>query len=482
MMKKMYVSLIAVSILLLGSVKMNAQNTFPPTGSAGIGTTTPNASSILDMVSTSKGLLVPRMTKAQRDAIASPATGLLIYQTNSSPGFYFWSGAAWTAVKTAGGANKSLSNLAMTAVNDNILPSGDKLRDLGSKTLRWDEVYTANLIARDNDGASVPVGSIINTRVDTLTDPIALSAYADTTAFDPATSGAIWGIGVDASGGFAGSTSIGWGLGGFGSYNIGDYAVYGTPFDTTFLAGWAGYFEGHVVANDYWVFSDRKFKSNITTMESSLDKIMALNPSTYNYKSGYGVNFDKNLHFGLLADEVEKVMPELVRESVTPTKRDPKTGERTSGGETFKSVNYIGLVPVLISAVQEQQSEIEAKNAEIADLTDRIQRLESAFTEATPDAKSLAGSNYSNLASLNQNSPNPFKEKTVISYNLPESTVNASIKVFSLSGEELKTVSLSGKGNGSVEISGGSFAAGTYTYQLVIDGKTVDTKIMVITK
>jgi len=48
----------------------------------GIGTITPDASSILDL--TSKGLLAPRMTSAQRTAIASPATALLVYQTDGT--------------------------------------------------------------------------------------------------------------------------------------------------------------------------------------------------------------------------------------------------------------------------------------------------------------------------------------------------------------------------------------------------------------
>ena len=73
-------------------------NIFPSSGAAGIGTTTPNASSLLEMMSTSKGILIPRMTKAQRDAIVSPATGLMIFQTNNTPGFYYYSGTAWTAV------------------------------------------------------------------------------------------------------------------------------------------------------------------------------------------------------------------------------------------------------------------------------------------------------------------------------------------------------------------------------------------------
>jgi hypothetical protein len=62
----------------------------------GIGTTTPNSSAALDIVSTTRGLLIPRMTTAQRNAIASPANGLLIYQTDGVPGFYYRNGATWT--------------------------------------------------------------------------------------------------------------------------------------------------------------------------------------------------------------------------------------------------------------------------------------------------------------------------------------------------------------------------------------------------
>jgi hypothetical protein len=50
----------------------------------GIGTTTPNASSILDIQSTSKGILIPRMTKAERDLIATPAEGLQVYNTTNN--------------------------------------------------------------------------------------------------------------------------------------------------------------------------------------------------------------------------------------------------------------------------------------------------------------------------------------------------------------------------------------------------------------
>jgi hypothetical protein len=135
-----------ISILLLTTVlivlRTSAQNIFPATGAAGIGTTTPDASSLLEIKSTSKGLLVSRMTKVQRDAIASPATGLLIFQTNSTPGFYYYNGTAWTAV-TVNGANKTLSNLtASTAVNVDLLPGSDNTLNLGTTSFRWRTLNT----------------------------------------------------------------------------------------------------------------------------------------------------------------------------------------------------------------------------------------------------------------------------------------------------------------------------------------------------
>ena len=64
----------------------------------GIGTTTPDASSALDITSTTKGLLIPRMTAAQRDVISPAATGLMIYQTDGTVGFYYYNGSSWANV------------------------------------------------------------------------------------------------------------------------------------------------------------------------------------------------------------------------------------------------------------------------------------------------------------------------------------------------------------------------------------------------
>ena len=68
----------------------------------GINTNTPDASSALEIESTTGGILIPRMTETQRDAIALPASGLMIYQTDEISGFYFYNGTQWTSVGMSG--------------------------------------------------------------------------------------------------------------------------------------------------------------------------------------------------------------------------------------------------------------------------------------------------------------------------------------------------------------------------------------------
>ena len=98
-MKKLF-TLFALSFGLSATAQTNV----------GINTTTPNASAALDVTSTTQGLLVPRMTLTQRNAIATPATGLLIYQTDNTPGFYSYSGTAWASI---GAGTPSISGVVI---------------------------------------------------------------------------------------------------------------------------------------------------------------------------------------------------------------------------------------------------------------------------------------------------------------------------------------------------------------------------------
>lgn len=150
-MKKLF-----IAFLLLYCIKGEAQ--------VGVGTTTPNSSAQLDITSTSKGILIPRMTAAQREAIASPATGLMVFQTDGTAGFYYNSGTpaipAWAMVQTStnGVADGSITNakLASAAVTGSKI----KFRTVSSAvTLDADDYvviingnYTVQLPASPVDG------------------------------------------------------------------------------------------------------------------------------------------------------------------------------------------------------------------------------------------------------------------------------------------------------------------------------------------
>lgn len=109
-MKEKFTIAVLLMVLIITKNTSAQTNTFPNTGSAGIGTTSPDASSLLEIKSTAKGLLIPRMTKVKRDAIATPATGLLIYQTNATPGFYYYDGSSWKAVSGSSSSSSWIVN------------------------------------------------------------------------------------------------------------------------------------------------------------------------------------------------------------------------------------------------------------------------------------------------------------------------------------------------------------------------------------
>ncbi|MFN7099320.1 MAG: hypothetical protein ACK4M4_02945 [Flavobacterium sp.] len=90
----------------------------------GIGTTTPHASSILDVTSTTQGMLTPRMTTAQRNAITSPADGLMVYDTDLRA-FYYYNQAtpAWTVINSASTGRLKFKRIRSTDVLSTVLAS-----------------------------------------------------------------------------------------------------------------------------------------------------------------------------------------------------------------------------------------------------------------------------------------------------------------------------------------------------------------------
>ncbi|MBD0831783.1 hypothetical protein [Aestuariibaculum sediminum] len=96
-------------ILILVSCVVHAQ--------VGIGTTNPDPSSVLDISSTSQGILVPRMTTAERIAINNPATGLLVYDTSLGE-FAYSNDGSWSTLGNAKSANQTTSKTGWVALKD----------------------------------------------------------------------------------------------------------------------------------------------------------------------------------------------------------------------------------------------------------------------------------------------------------------------------------------------------------------------------
>ncbi len=86
-------------------------------------------------------------------------------------------------------------------------------------------------------------------------------------------------------------------------------------------------------------------------------------------------------------------------------------------------------------------------------------------------------------ASLAQNTPNPFTNTTTINYALPQKFTTAQIIIITdKSGRQLKQLNISGNGNGSVNVDASTLSSGTYNYSLIVDGKVISTKQMILVK
>lgn len=115
-------------------------------------------------------------------------------------------------------------------------------------------------------------------------------------------------------------------------------------------------------------WSDAKFKKNVVPLEGALGTVMALKPKVYEMKVDEfktHISFPEGRQFGLIAQELETVLPDLVKEAFAPAKLSIE--ERQKGVSRppleYKSVNYTALIPVLIAAIQELQAEVDALKA-----------------------------------------------------------------------------------------------------------------------
>jgi len=253
------------------------------------------------------------------------------------------------------------------------------------------------------------------------------------------------------------------------------YGVYATTVPTSCTGyGYAGYFGGDVYASGTYISSDMKLKENIKPILNSLDIINKLAPKTYTFKQSdefLGLNLPKGTRYGLIAQDIEKILPELVKRTVNPEIKD-KNGKQISKEIDFKAVDYVSLIPILIGAIQQQQTQIDELKSQVAALNN---------TNPNPTGVSNINSTTKGASVLNQNVPNPASGETVISYQLINVTSAAYITVYDLNGTQVKQYSVDIHGDtNSISIKKGELQSGMYYYSLITDGIPVKTLKMVI--
>lgn len=225
-------------------------------------------------------------------------------------------------------------------------------------------------------------------------------------------------------------------------------------------------FQPSVSAPQYLTTSDARCKTDIEPLEDMGSQLRDIVPVSYTLvqetgaenqdapagaprKSGAQQNAQHQ--YGFLAQDVREVYPELVYED----------------SEGMLSIDYTGFIPILVDAIQNLQSTVEAQAA-------TIEALQNKDQEAVPG-------NGSVVASLSQNRPNPFRTSTVISCVLPDEVSQAFLCVYDLNGNQKMRRDIPQRGSVDITIEGNTLTAGMYIYTLIADGLEIDSKRMILT-
>jgi hypothetical protein len=259
-------------------------------------------------------------------------------------------------------------------------------------------------------------------------------------------------------------------------------------------------------------FSDGRFKKEVTENVPGLEFIKKLRPVTYHLDVNGLADYlhedvvdsrdeknqatvsentikarnekEKQLETGFIAQEVEAAANELGYEFSGVDKPQNETD--------LYGLRYAAFTVPLVKAVQELDLENVALQAKYtvlqrqndrlmqqnADILLRLENMEKLLT-----ARSFVKNEMlMEPAALKQNTPNPFHQNTAIQVFIPEEATHASLIITNENGSIVKEMNISDKGVVTMTLSAGSLSAGVYYYTLFVDGKTVDTKKMILTK
>ena len=259
-------------------------------------------------------------------------------------------------------------------------------------------------------------------------------------------------------------------------------------------------FNTDIKVNGVTITSDVRLKENVKSLENPLDILNQLNGVSYTYNlseikeinkqnqskfvestennvkqtdlessASYMVDSEKELRnkqireevekieaenanrkrIGFLAQDIEKVLPELV--------------QKDENG--VMSIDYIGFIPIIIESIKEMQSTIDAQQLQIEALLSMLDNEKVAELRSATSMESITISDDTKLYDDSGAS---------VSYRLPTNFSSANLQVFDITGKLLKTVKLDSGGN-RMEINKNEIGLGTFIYVLLVDGQKRDT-------
>lgn len=251
------------------------------------------------------------------------------------------------------------------------------------------------------------------------------------------------------------------------------------------LAGW-----NVIKTKGYHTISDSTLKVDIRSIENASAILEQIKAYSYYFKSDQKEMRQKE--YGVLAQEVEKILPDIV--------------DATKG---CMSINYNAFIPILINGFNEQQNLIEQQQKELKTLEQIVflqeidfaeleelrkmidelqelilkccQNIDSKSFQVTPEKEELQPT-IQEKAILYQNKPNPFSSNTEISFYIPETSKQAFLYIYNLQGKELMNYSIKQSGSNHIIIQASKLSEGMYLYSLVVDNEIIDSKRMILTK
>jgi hypothetical protein len=218
--------------------------------------------------------------------------------------------------------------------------------------------------------------------------------------------------------------------------------------------------------------SDRRLKKNIRPYTDGLEKLLKIRPVWYQY-NGKAELPPEPEYVGIIAQEMQEIAPYTV------------------GSFRYENTEYLNfdgsaLRYMLINAVKDLHGELEQKDQHISSLEQRLNeveaKLEQLLAQQAP-SEDPDGNSYTlglkERAMLYPNRPNPFSDKTIFRYRLPDMFGEARLQITAADGKVLGSLALQNAGEGEIAIETGTYPAGTYYYSLIVDGQIVDTRSMI---